>query len=111
MISTLSSFLFCYILLYMKIRYFLLILLVFSLFGCQMINQDRVKIESRDSQEIVALTSTPELTEPDQTTATPKVEAEKPKPEEVKPAPPKFLDYPVAFGSQAPFANWDELHE
>ncbi|MFA6254742.1 MAG: C39 family peptidase [Patescibacteria group bacterium] len=104
----------------MKIKHFLLIASIFTLVACQ--NQTEVALlNQNNSLPEVQATTTPSSTnktvEPIKPTTTVKTE---PKPvEPVKPVTPiienneipKFLDYPVAFASQAPFSNWDALHE
>lgn len=104
----------------MKIRHFLLIMPIFLLVACQ--NQlEVVLLNQNNSLPEIKATATPSSTdkivEPVKPAPTPKTQ---PKPvEPVKPIEPvvenneipKFLDYPVAFASQAPFANWDALHE
>ncbi|MFA6215906.1 MAG: C39 family peptidase [Patescibacteria group bacterium] len=97
----------------MKIKYLWLILPILLLAGCQAASQDKAgNLVSQDKDSSVTSTPAlpPETVEPVKATSTAKVEAEKPKPE-TNSEPPKFLDYPVAFASQAPLANWDALHE
>lgn len=98
----------------MKIRYIFLILLIFFLAGCQGVSQDKAsKSVSPDKDLLVTSTptSTSKLAEPNQETSTPRIE---PKKTEIKPIEseiPDFLDYPVAFAPQAPYAVWDQLHK
>lgn len=101
----------------MKYRYFLLISLVFCLLvGCRetaMVSQDKVKInpasvplhgtsagkqDKIDNEVTQAQETSDKIT--DQAGSV-KTEAEL----------PRTLNYPVAFATQAPFANWDQLHE
>lgn len=104
----------------MKIRRFLLTASIFLLTACQ--NQTEVVLLNQNNslpevQTTTTPSSTGKIVEPTKTTLNPKTE---PKPvEPVEPAKPivenneipKFLDYPVAFASQAPYGNWDALHE
>lgn len=104
----------------MKTRHLWLITSIFLLTACQ--NQTEVVLlnQTNSSSEIKATTtpsSTDKIVEPIKPTPTPKTE---PTPvEPVTPTTPivtnneipKFLDYPVAFASQAPLSIWDELHE
>ncbi len=97
----------------MEIKYFLLILFIFLFAGCQSISQDKAsKLVSptKDSLATSTPTSTPEIIQVKPPTSTVTTESED-RLEAEKPGQLKFLDYPVAFASQAPFANWDELHE
>lgn len=97
----------------MKIRYIFLILLIFFLAGCQGVSQDKAsKSVSLDKDLLVTSTptSTSEIIQLKQPTSTVKTEPEN-KPEAEKPEPLKFLNYPVAFVPQAPYAVWDQLHK
>ncbi|MFA6410945.1 MAG: C39 family peptidase [Candidatus Buchananbacteria bacterium] len=105
----------------MKFRHFFLIFAVFAvLTGCQpkaLVRVDNVNqakpINQNQSEKpaVIENTTTPNAVKtPVVETSTPTVT--KPKttdnPEVVI---PKFLDYPVAFATQAPYTNWDALHE
>lgn len=116
----------------MKLRHFCALLLVSLLVGgCQKaaeISQDKVQIGSAFAPRELGATAdkqdkveNSEVEKQENTEAAePKngnintnqaVNANQAKPAPVEPAAPKVLNYPVAFATQAPFANWDQLHE
>jgi len=98
----------------MKTRYIFLILSIFLLSGCQILQQNEV-INSVSPGKDLSATSTPtstaELVKPNPETPAPKIEPEKPEVKPIESEIPNFLDYPVAFISQAPYAIWDDLHK
>ena len=102
----------------MKFRYFCLILAVSLLaFGCQKsvkISQDKVQIspDKAENSEAEKQENT-EVAEPENSNVNTNqaVNANQAKPAPAEPEAPKVLNYPVLFASQAPFANWDALHE
>jgi hypothetical protein len=115
----------------MKFRHFFVFILLILLSGCwkgdfsqnaikpqpegnQIVNQPENSQPTSSSEVILEET----LDAPSDLPAVedePQVEPEEPE-EEIIPKPEEnktfdFLNYPVLFASQAPFANWDELHE
>lgn len=103
----------------MKFRLLLLILGVFLvLAGCQLVNDDIIlnkpqakEVANINNQNFDTLASTtePEVVEKTKPTSSPEIKASST--DSIIFKIPESLDYPVAFATQAPYTNWDQLHE
>ena len=93
----------------MKFKLTILIILAVLSVGCQNVSQDKETSLELDKDQI-------KQEETRSATVTPEIESVEISGAEVKEDVqeteiPDFLDYPVAFVSQAPYAVWDELHQ